>query len=513
MSSPSDKLAQSLSFLKKLQDKGHIAIRANNMTRTHRERLLKNGFIQEVIKGWYIPSRPDEVAGESTAWYTSFWGFSAGYLNSRFQDQWCLSPEQSINLHIGEWTVPRQLLVRSPKGGNKPINLLHDTSIFDVKLAIPSKPQDIETINELRVLSLNMALVTCLPTTFKNNPVEIRTALSMISDASEILRILLDKGRSTVAGRLAGAFRNIGRSKIADNIIQTMRSAGYTINESDPFQEQSTISFGNRELSPYVNRLRMMWEKFREPIIENFPESKGAIKDKKGYLNKIDDIYTSDAYHSLSIEGYRVSEELINRARDGNWQPDINEQDRDHRNALAARGYWQSFQAVKKSIEKVLSGENSGEVADNDHSSWYRELFSPSVTAGIIEAADLAGYRNHPVYIRKSMHTPPSCEAIRDMMPTLFELLEQEENPAVRVVLGHFIFVYIHPYMDGNGRTGRFMMNLMLASGGYQWTVIPVEKRDEYMKSLESASVDQDIVPFTRFLAECLEECLEDNLK
>jgi Fic family protein len=51
-------------------------------------------------------------------------------------------------------------------------------------------------------------------------------------------------------------------------------------------------------------------------------------------------------------------------------------------------------------------------------------------------------------------------------MPAFFELLQQEEQPAVRVVLGHFFSVYIHPYIDGNWRIGRFLMNLMLASGG-----------------------------------------------
>ena len=90
------------------------------------------------------------------------------------------------------------------------------------------------------------------------------------------------------------------------------------------------------------------------------------------------------------------------------------------------------------------------------------------------------------------------------MMPTLFDLLAEEENAAVRVVLGHFIFVYIHPYFDGNGRMGRFIMNLMMASGGYPWTVVPVERRDEYMQALEAASVKQDIVPFTQFLASLL---------
>src|SRR5664279_1403096 len=120
MSAPSAKLAQSLELLRQLQSSnGAAAIRSRDLTRTHRERLLANGFLQEVMKGWYIPSRPDEVKGESTAWYASFWRFSAVYLEERFGRNWCLSPEHSLSLHAGNWTVPRQLVVRSPKASNK----------------------------------------------------------------------------------------------------------------------------------------------------------------------------------------------------------------------------------------------------------------------------------------------------------------------------------------------------------------------------------------------------------
>jgi len=123
-----------------------------------------------------------------------------------------------------------------------------------------------------------------------------------------------------------------------------------------------------------------------------------------------------------------------------------------------------------------------------------------SVTIGLLKPADLAGYRNGQVYIRKSMHVPPNRDAVRDAMPAFFDLLREEPHPAVRVALGHFIFVYIHPYMDGNGRVGRFLMNTMMASGGYPWTVIPVTDRNAYVKTLEKASVGEDIAPFANFL-------------
>ena len=99
MAKPPEKLAESLEALRKLQDRGVVAIRSADLSRTHRQRLQKNGFLQEVMKGWYIPSRPNEARGESTAWYASFWDFCAAYLAERFGDEWALSPEQSLFLH------------------------------------------------------------------------------------------------------------------------------------------------------------------------------------------------------------------------------------------------------------------------------------------------------------------------------------------------------------------------------------------------------------------------------
>jgi hypothetical protein len=239
----------------------------------------------------------------------------------------------------------------------------------------------------------------------------------------------------------------------------------------------------------------------REPIIERFPKAPGTPRNIAAYLKRVNETYVTDAYHSLSIEGYRVTADLIERVRAGSWNPETNEGDREQRNAMAARGYWLAFQSVQQGVGRVLRGDNPGQVTDEEHGAWYRELFAPSVASGILKPADLAGYRNSQVYIRKSMHVPLNCDAVRDAMPAFFDLLREETHPAVRVVLGHFVFVYIHPYMDGNGRIGRFLMNVMLASGGYPWTVIPVGDRNAYMSALERASVGEDIVPFADFIA------------
>src|SRR5580658_7507128 len=109
MATPGEKLAQSLKILKTIQDKGFIAIKASELGRIHRERLLKNGFLKEVVKGWYITTPSNEGKGDSTSWYTCYWHFCSRYLNDRFGKSYCLSADQSLQIYSGNWSVPYQL--------------------------------------------------------------------------------------------------------------------------------------------------------------------------------------------------------------------------------------------------------------------------------------------------------------------------------------------------------------------------------------------------------------------
>jgi hypothetical protein len=504
MATPNEKLAKSLKVLKELQDQGLVALKSNYFTRTHRERLVKHNFLQEILNGWYIVTPHDLNQGDSSSWYTSYWKFCAEYLDDRFGDKYCISAEQSLMLHAGNDSIPSQMVIRADKATNGITNFPFSTSLFVMPSTLQVKAE-IVVLNDLRALSISSALIYATPSIFTTNPIEVKTVLSMFKDASEILALLLESGHSVKAGRLVGAFRNVGQVKIADEILKTMKSLDYDVREVDPFLEKEELKISLREQSPYATRIRLLWQEMRKTILQNLPKQKFEVLNKEAYHKQIDDIYVTDAYHSLSIEKYKVTPELIERVRSGQWDLKENEADKQQRDAMAARGYWLAFNEVKKSISAILDGQNPGKIVDEQLSNWYRELFAPSVAVGLLNPADLAGYRRHQVYIVQSKHVPLNVDAIRDVMPVFFELLAQEENAFVRAILAHFIFVYIHPYMDGNGRIGRFLMNTMLISGNYPWIVIPLEKRQEYMNALEQASVHQDILPLTNFLLMLLE--------
>lgn len=501
MAKPNEKLAESLSALQQLQENGRRVFRSTEVSRVHRERLLRNGFVQEVMKGWLISSSPVAGEGDSTPWYASFWEFCAHYCNDRFKEKWHLSPEQSLLLHAENTVIPAQVVIYTPRGSNNIVELLFGTSLYDLKQSAMPPDTDMIVRNGLRIFSPSAALVKVPEAFFTRYPIESQLALASVPDPSAVLRGLLDGGHSVISGRLAGSFRRIGRSDLADEIIAVMKAANYAVRETDPFAPQQSFGSIRPATPPIVGRIQAMWKTMRATVIETFPKSPGLPKGKARYLKFIDEIYKSDAYHSLSIEGYSVTPELIERVRAGSWDPEHHQDDRQNRDALAARGYWQAFQTVKGTVSKIITGANSGTLVRTAHREWYRELFQPCVVAGLLRPGALAGYRDDAVFLRTSRYVPPRWEAVRDAMPALFELLEQESEPGVRAVFGHWLFGFIHPYPDGNGRMARFLMNAMLASGGYPWTVIRVEDRSPYLNALDRASIDMDIAPFATFIA------------
>ncbi len=493
-------LADSLARAKSAAKKD--ILQSSEISRTDRERLLRHSYLKEIVKGWYLLTLPHVKEGESTAWYASFWKFLEVYLTSRFGNQYCLSAESSLEVHLGSNIIPDQVVVITERGGQSVLNLPHNTSLL--MYADKNKlPKQVSTVDGLIVMSLPLCLCRIKPVFFEQCPRNAEIALRLVRSGLELSRALVEGGYKSAAERLIGAYQFLNDKEKAQMILDNMKAAGFRIIPKNPFEtEAALLSPETRIISPYAARIEALWKDMRDEIISVFPEAPGLPKDTTGYSDHIDEIYKHDAYNSLSIEGYRVTQELIEKVRTGAWDPNNNPYDKTQVDALAAKGYLEAFKTVKVSISNVFGGDSPGRVVSSDLQKWYRALFSPFADAGIIKNHDLIGYRNDRVFIKDARHVPPPHTAVLDSMEILFSLLEEESEAGVRAIMGHFLLVFIHPYMDGNGRIARFLMNIMLASGGYSWTIIRLIRRSEYISALDKACVEGDIKPLAEFIRE-----------
>lgn len=502
MTQPNEKLAVSLERLRELQEDVRRIFRSDDFSREQREILLETGWLHQVIKGWLMSASPDADPGDTTPWYASFWEFCARYCTHRFGDQWHLSPRHSLLLRTGDSHIPEQVIVHASEAHNNVLELPFDTSLYLLKDDAELTAEDIAIIEGVQVLKYEPALIRVSPSFFTQDRIAAEVALSQVDDTSELLRRLLEDGRTVVAGRLSEALRHVGKTRQAEEIKGAMEDAGYRVRRTNPFDSNGTPIVTAASETPIVGRLQGLWRSSRDTVLSEMPASPGIPKDDDAYLESVEGLYERDAYHSLSIEGYRVTGELVERVKTGDWDPEDWATDQDGVDAMAARGYWEAFQEVKEAISRILAGDDPTLVVEDAHNSWYRKLFRPFARAGIVERARLAGYRSGPAFVRGTRHVPPRAEVVPNAMTSFFTLLKEEPEPGVRAVLGHWLLGYIHSYPDGNGRMARFLMNAMLASGGYPWTVIRVDDRTAYMNALDAASVERNLQPFSRFIAE-----------
>ena len=221
------------------------------------------------MKGWYIASRPDETAGDSTPWYASFWDFCAAYLTDRFGPGGAC-PQSSRFCSSAGTAVPAPAYVRSPKGGNQPTSASSWYVLVDIRSGPASKKRtDRRAGGPAPFFRTVGAWAELLRISIRSHPTDARAAV--VHDPGRVGSIGAACWKAVNLSPAArGAFRNIGRARIADDILEGMRAAGYTVRENDPFEAQSTFTIPARERSPYVNRIRLMWQAMREPVMKCF---------------------------------------------------------------------------------------------------------------------------------------------------------------------------------------------------------------------------------------------------
>lgn len=132
----------------------------------------------------------------------------------------------------------------------------------------------------------------------------------------------------------------------------------------------------------------------------------------------------------------------------------------------------------------------------------------------LIDKKNAGKYRTVPVFVSGSHYalTPP--QKIPSEMKRFVEWFNKNEskmNTVEFAAKAHQKFVFIHPFVDGNGRVARLIMNLALLRGEYTVAIIPAIRRMEYVAALEAAH--KDVATFVDFIADCVVSTQEDLLR
>ncbi len=128
---------------------------------------------------------------------------------------------------------------------------------------------------------------------------------------------------------------------------------------------------------------------------------------------------------------------------------------------------------------------------------------------------DNAGvYRKSRVFISGSKYPLPAPEEVAGLMKELVNNIDKKrinEHPVIFAAKTHLEFVFIHPFIDGNGRVARLLMNLILLQEGYTIALIPPVLRSNYISSIEKAHENDE--QFLELIARCVYETQKDYIR
>ena len=175
--------------------------------------------------------------------------------------------------------------------------------------------------------------------------------------------------------------------------------------------------------------------------------------------------------------------------------------------------------SVKEHLE-TINHENAIEYLEgltkdkSEISEWNIKGLHQLILKGIDD--DNAGrYRNHNVIISGAKHRPPEYIKVPELMEKLMMNYDEWDkyHPIIRAALLHGELVKIHPFIDGNGRTSRLIMNMDLMRSGYVPVIIKKDNRLKYYEALDKANTTGDYTDFVKLVAEAENEMLDRYLE
>ncbi|XP_071650066.1 protein adenylyltransferase Fic isoform X2 [Temnothorax longispinosus] len=223
--------------------------------------------------------------------------------------------------------------------------------------------------------------------------------------------------------------------------------------------------------------------------LSNIPDNNAAlIRAKK-------EAYFQHIYHTVGIEGNTMN--LAQTRAIVETRIAVSGKSIDEHNEIIG------LDAAMKYINATLVNR-VGSISIKDILEIHRRVL------GHVDPVEGGQFRRTQVYV--GGHIPPGPDSIHYLMEEFVLWLNSEQairmHPVRYAALAHYKLVHIHPFTDGNGRTSRLLMNMILMQAGYPPVIIHKQHRHKYYEYLQLANAG-DVRPFVRFIAECTEQTLD----
>lgn len=214
-------------------------------------------------------------------------------------------------------------------------------------------------------------------------------------------------------------------------------------------------------------------------------------KIKKDFLSIDNDFMIDFVFNSLSFDNFISEKNDVIKVLNNDSEA-VNEE--------VKRLITNQRDAFLRIVEMVKNGEKM----DEDNLKDLHQI----IMRGFSEIGGL--YRNVDISVKGSNHTPPSHIKVYDRMKKYFDstLIEPENNVFEFISYCHLQLAKIHPFLDGNGRLSRLVLNYQLLRFGFAPVIITKDLFNTYFDCLEEFKVNKNIIPFIRFLEQLEEESL-----
>ena len=256
-----------------------------------------------------------------------------------------------------------------------------------------------------------------------------------------------------------------------------------------------------------------LWYNVTEETLNNIYEIEELGRDR------IEDIIPDEVKSDMFIES------LIDEAFSSSWIEGA------YSTRKRAHEMIKNELSPKNKSEKMILNNYEGllftlENIENELNEEYLVNLWKILTKETLEEDEItSGYRDDQVYIHKGseiVNEGPESKDVAKMMSSLYEYIDQYdiESPIVKACVAHYYFVYVHPFIDGNGRTARALMNLFLIKSGYEFfkyfsiSKILTEKRKQYYTAIENCEAnDGDLTYFIDFYTKLLLDTMKSIRK